>query len=84
MKEGVLLFAIIAAVDARDRNARKNKDVDVHDHNASDYEDRVHGAHDHDGRYGTYGDYCDSNNDCGSGYYCDMHPYYPYCVDCPG
>ena len=67
MKEGVLLFAIIAAVDVRD-------------HKAHDYD-----ARDHEGRTGTYGDYCSyTNNDCASGYHCDMWPNNPYCVPCPG
>ena len=73
MKEGVLLIAIIAAADVRYHNARKTKNKSDHVNNTN-----------HDGRDGTFGDYCSSNNDCASDYYCDMHPYVPYCVDCLG
>ena len=71
MKEGVLLFAIIAAVDVRDHKARGQKD---HNYDAGD----------HDGRSGTFFDSCSTNNKCASGYYCDMYPLAPRCDFCLG
>ena len=73
MKEGVLLIAIIAAADVRDHNARKNKNNSDHVNNTN-----------HDGRYGTYEDYCHDNSDCASGYFCDMYPSNPWCEYCLG
>ena len=73
MKQGFLLFAIITAVDVRDHNARKTKNKSDHVNNTN-----------HDGRYGTFGDYCSSNSNCASGYFCDMWPGDPECRNCLG
>ena len=38
---------------------------------------------DNSGGFGTFGDYCDTSNDCAFGYFCDMYPGDPFCLYCP-